>query len=199
MFEFLLDAISDSPTTCLLLAGVIVVDDFVPFAPGDTAMITAGIVAANDGLSIPLVIVSGAAGGLLGDHIFYFLGRRFGPALSERFLTSDRAKERYSWAEKQISERGATIVIIGRFIPAGRTVTTFACGTAGYSYRRFLPADAVAAISWAAYTSLLGYIGGETFRDALWQPLLIGLAIAFLLGFGAEALRRRNTEGKTAS
>ena len=68
MFEFLLDAISDSPTTYLLLAGVIVVDDFVPFAPGDTAMITAGIVAANGGLSIPLVIVSSAAGGLLGDQ-----------------------------------------------------------------------------------------------------------------------------------
>jgi membrane-associated protein len=190
MFDFLLDSISDSPGTYLALVGIIFVDDFVPFAPGDTAMITAGILAANGGLTLVLVIAAGAAGGILGDNFFYFLGRRFGPGIAGRLLRSDRAKNGYRWTERHLMTRGATIVIVGRFIPGGRTVTTFACGTVGYPYRRFLPADTVAAVAWATYTALLGFIGGNSFRDALWQPLLIGLALAFLLGAGAEALRR---------
>jgi membrane-associated protein len=82
-------------------------------------------------------------------------------------------------------------VIVGRFIPAGRTATTFACGTVGYPYRRFVVVDAVAATSWAAYTAMLGFLGGNAFRDALWQPLLIGLGVAFVLGLAAESLGRR--------
>lgn len=60
----------------------------------------------------------------------------------------------------------------------------------GLAYRRFFPADAAAAIAWATYTALLGFVGGNAFRDSLWKPLLIGLALAFLLGTGAETLRR---------
>jgi membrane protein DedA with SNARE-associated domain len=174
-----------------MLAGIVFIDDWVWFAPGDTAMITAGIIAANGGLSLWLVILSGALGGLLGDNVFYFLGRRYGPRLVGRFLKGDRATGRYRWAERQIAIRGPTIIVVGRFIPAGRTVTTFACGTSAMAYRRFLAADAVAAFAWATYTALLGYVGGSAFRDALWQPLLIGLGVALVLGAAAELLRRR--------
>jgi membrane protein DedA with SNARE-associated domain len=189
--DFLLDEITADPGTYLALAAIVFIDDWVPFAPGDTAMITAGIIAANDGLALSLVILAGALGGFVGDNVFYFLGRRFGPRLADRLLRSDRAEEAYAWARRQIAIRGSTIVIVGRFVPAGRTVTTFACGTSRFPYRRFLVADGVAALAWAAYTALLGYVGGNAFRDALWQPLLIGLGVAFTLGLGAELLRRR--------
>lgn len=190
MLDFILDTVTDRPGTYLVLCAIILIDDFVPFAPGDTAMITAGIIAANDGLVLYLVILAGTIGGMLGDNLFYFLGRRFGPRLAARLLDGPRARERYGWAKEQIELRGATIIIVGRFIPAGRTITTFACGTSRFPYRRFLLADTVAAFAWATYTALLGYVGGTQFRDALWQPLLIGLGIALALGAGAEALRR---------
>jgi membrane-associated protein len=191
VLDFLLDAISDRPTTYLIVAGIVFVDDFIPFAPGDTAMITAGILAANDALVIALVVVAGAAGGFLGDNLFYFLGIRFGRRLARRVLRGERATAVYQRAERQIAVRGATIVIVGRFIPAGRTATTFARGTVGYPYRRFVVADAVAASSWAAYTAMLGFLGGNAFREALWQPLVIGLGVAFVLGLAAEGLGRR--------
>lgn len=195
MLDVLLDTVTDSPSTYLALAGIVLIDDFVWFAPGDTAMITAGIVAANGGLVLPLVIAAGTIGGILGDNLSYFLGRRFGPGLAGRLLRSERAQERYRWAEQQIATRGSTIIIVGRFIPAGRTVTTFACGTTRLPYRRFLLADSVAALAWATYTALLGFVGGSAFRDALWEPLLIGLGVALALGAGAELLERRRADG----
>ncbi|HZO59891.1 MAG TPA: DedA family protein [Solirubrobacterales bacterium] len=188
--HFLLDVVSSSPATYFVLIGIVFVDDFVPVAPGDTAMITAGILAANGGLSILLVILAGALGGILGDNLFYFSGRRFGPQLAERLLRSDSARDLYRRAQRQMTTRGGTIVIMGRFIPGGRSVTTFACGTAHYPYRRFLVADTFAAFAWATYTALLGFIGGNSFRDSIWKPLAIGLAVAFVLGMSAEALRR---------
>lgn len=197
MLDFLLDTIDSSAATYLVLVGVVFIDDFVPVAPGDTAMITAGILAANEGLSILLVIAAGTVGGILGDNLFYFLGRRFGPRLADRVLHGERGKDLYRRARRQISTRGITIVIVGRFVPGGRSVTTFACGTVSYPYRRFLLGDSFAAFAWATYTALLGYLGGNTFRDALWQPLLLGLGVALVLGLAAEALRRRSDAART--
>lgn len=189
MLDFVLDHVGSDPATYAVLALIIFVDDFVPFAPGDTAMITAGIIAANEGLVLALVIAAGALGGIAGDNLFYWLGRRFGPALVERFLMHGRGRRVYEWADRQLAVRGATVIIVGRFIPAGRTATTFACGATGYRYPRFLAADTLAAIAWATYTALLGYIGGNAFRDRFWLPLAIGLAVALLLGAAAEVVR----------
>jgi membrane-associated protein len=170
---------------------IVLVDDFIPFAPGDTAMITAGILAANDALFLGFVILAGTVGGILGDNVFYYLGRRFGPSLADRFLRGGRALRFYQAVRRQMETRAATIILVGRFIPAGRTATTFACGTLAYPYRHFFFVDALAATAWATYTALLGYVGGNTFRDALWEPLLIGLGVAALLGVAAELASRR--------
>jgi membrane protein DedA with SNARE-associated domain len=190
LLDFLLDAITDSPVTYLVICGIVFIDDWVPVAPGDTAMITAGILASNGGLTIYLVVIAGTLGGMLGDNLFYFLGRRYGPRLADRFLRGERGQELFAWSKDQLSLRGSTIIVVGRFIPAGRTVTTFACGTTSHPYGAFLVADSLAALAWATYTALLGYLGGNAFKDALWQPLLLGLGVAFALGAGAEALRR---------
>ena len=57
-------------------------------------------------------------------------------------------------------------------------------------YRQFVVADAVAASLWAVYVSMLGYLGGETFKDSLWLPLVTSFAAAMAVGAGFEAWRR---------
>jgi membrane protein DedA with SNARE-associated domain len=74
VLDFVLDAISGRPIAYLIVAGIVLVDDFVPFAPGNTAMIIAGILAANDSLVIVLVIAAGTAGEFFGDNAFYLFG-----------------------------------------------------------------------------------------------------------------------------
>jgi SNARE associated Golgi protein len=46
---------------------------------------------------------------------------------------------------------GVWIIVVARFIPGGRTATTYAAGTVGMPWRRFLPADAIAVALWALY------------------------------------------------
>jgi membrane protein DedA with SNARE-associated domain len=82
------------------------------------------------------------------------------------------------------------LILIARFIPVGRTATTFAAGTLEMPWRRFLVADAIAATLWATYASMLGFIGGSSFAHSLLKPLLLALAMAFLLAAAGEGYRR---------
>ena len=164
-------------------------DALVPVVPSETAVITAGVVASAGDLSLPLVIVAAAAGAFAGDNTAYLIGRRFGTRASDRFFRGEKARRRIAWADDQLHKRGGELIVIARFIPGGRTVVTLTAGTLGYRWRRFVAYDAVAAVVWASYAALLGYVGGHAFEDAPWKGLLLALGIAFAVAGAVELVR----------
>jgi membrane protein DedA with SNARE-associated domain len=172
-----------------------VLDVFLPIVPSETAVVTAGVVASAGDLSLPIVIVVAAAGAFLGDNSSYLVGHRFGHRATDRFFSKEKGAERLDWAERQLEERGGELIAVGRFIPGGRTVVTLSAGTLHYPWRRFAIFDAIAAIGWALYASLLGYFGGRAFEHEAWKGLVLALGIAFAVTGGIElirwALRRR--------
>jgi membrane-associated protein len=171
-------------------------DALVPIVPSETAVITAGVVAADGDLSLALIIPLAAAGAFLGDNTAYLIGRRFGTRATERFFRSERARHRIEWADEQLQERGGELIMVGRFIPGGRTAVALSSGTLRYPWRRFVLFDAAAALLWASYSALIGYYGGKTFEGP-WG-LLLALAIAFAVAGGIELTRwllRRRRQG----
>jgi membrane-associated protein len=162
-------------------------DALVPIVPSETAVITAGVVAADGDLSLAVIIPAAAAGAFLGDNTAYLLGRRFGSRATERFFGGERARRRIEWADEQLQERGGELILIGRFIPGGRTAVALSSGTLKYPWRRFLLFDAAAALLWASYSALIGYYGGKTFEGP-WG-LVLALAIAFAVAGGIELTR----------
>ena len=173
-------------------------DALIPIVPSETAVITAGVVAASGDLSLGLIIPAAAAGAFLGDNTAYLIGHRFGGRASERFFQGDKAKRRVDWAEEQLSERGGELIVVGRFIPGGRTAVALSAGTLGYRWRRFVVFDAVATVIWASYSALLGYYGGKTF-ESFWG-LLLALTTAFAIAGSIELVRwvlRRRRERST--
>ena len=83
------------------------------------------------------------------------------------------------------------MLIVARFIPGGRTATTFTAGLVRFSWhRRFAPYIALAAVLWASYAVLLGYIGGKTFRNQPIYAVVLAFGIAALITVGVELLRR---------
>ncbi|HEX7293132.1 MAG TPA: DedA family protein [Solirubrobacterales bacterium] len=189
-FEWLEDAIGGQVWTYPALVVAVAFDSLFPIAPGEAMMITAGVLAANGELILPFVILAGALGSLLGDNASYGLGATLGRRAERRFFSSGRSRQRLEWARRQLRERGAVIIIAARFIPGGRTATTFSAGALAMPWRRFVAIDAIAAGIWATYITLLGYFGGATFEDDLWKPLMAAGAVAVLVATAGELLRR---------
>jgi membrane-associated protein len=162
-------------------------DALVPIVPSETAVITAGVVAASGDLSLGLIIPAAAAGAFLGDNTAYLIGRRFGGRATERFFSGEKAQQRLGWAEEQLRERGGELIVIARFIPGGRTAVTLSAGTLRYPWRRFVVFDGAAALIWASYAALLGYYGGRTF-ESFWG-LVVALTTAFAIAGGIELVR----------
>lgn len=140
-------------------------DVLFPLIPSETIVIAAGVIAGQGELLIVGIVPAAALGAFLGDNVAFLLGRRLGEPAAERVFRGEKARRRLEWAEGAIRRRGPLLIVVGRFISCGRTATTFGAGTLGMPYRRFALADALAAVAWALYVSLLGYLGGSSFED----------------------------------
>ena len=184
------DQVSDSPITYLVVMLAAGADVLFPLIPSETIVVTAAVLASHGDLIIWLLIFATAIGAIIGDNIAYFVGAKLGDPFVSRIARSDESQQRLQWSRRAIQEHGTTVIVAGRFIPGGRTVTTLAAGTLEMVWRKFIVADVAAAFIWAVYISLLGYLGGAAFRDNLWEPLLASVSAVFLVGGAIEAWRR---------
>lgn len=192
----LIDLLTGSLWTYPLLFGICLGDAVLPLLPSETAMIVCGIQAARGELSLGWVIALGAAGAFTGDNTSYALGRWVGEPVIGRFFSGERAQRRLDWAERFLKERGSYVLVVARFVPGGRTATTFTSGVVRFPWMtRFAPYILVAAVLWAVYGGLLGYVGGRVFRDQPIYALLVAFGIAALVGAGAELVRWLRKKG----
>jgi membrane protein DedA with SNARE-associated domain len=188
VFDQLTDHISGSPWTYVFLFVISALDVIIPLVPSETSVITAGVLAGSGDLILPLVIVSAALGAILGDNVAYAIGRLAGKWVQRRFFSGDR-RERLEWAERNLEQRGGYLIVVGRFIPGGRTAVTLTAGMLEMRWRRFIAFDVAAGLVWGSYAGLLGYFGGKTFEEEPWKGLILAFAIAFGVVAAVEGTR----------
>jgi membrane protein DedA with SNARE-associated domain len=198
VLESLTDVVSGSPWTYAFLFAVSALDAVIPLVPSETSVIAAGVLAANGDLVLGLVILVAAAGAILGDNTSYGIGHTVGHRLAERFFSGTR-KRRLDQAERNLADRGGYLIVVGRFIPGGRTAVTLAAGTLEYPWRRFIAFDIAAGVVWASYAACLGYFGGKTFEESPLKGLALAFGIAVAVTAAVEAVRwarkRRSAQG----
>jgi membrane-associated protein len=186
----LIDLLTGSVWTYPLLFGICVGDAVFPAFPSETAMIVCGIQAARGNLSLTAVIAVGATGAFVGDNTTYALGRWVGQPVVDRFFKGERARERLEWAKTFLSERGSYVLVVARFVPGGRTATTFTAGLVHMRWlMRFVPFILIAAVLWATYGALLGYLGGRLFENHPLYALLVAFGIAATVAASVEGAR----------
>jgi membrane-associated protein len=195
VFESLTEYVERSPWVAYpYLFAISALDVLVPLVPSETSVILGGVIAASGGLEVVLVILFAAAGAIAGDNASYWIGRTLGNRIVERFFRGERRK-RIDWAEKQIEERGPYLIVVGRFIPGGRTAITLAAGLLEMRWRKFIAFDVAAGVVWATYAAMLGYVGGRTFEESPLKGFIVAFAIALLVTGVIEAYRFMRKRG----
>jgi membrane-associated protein len=183
MSQALTDLLS-TPWSYAVILGIAALDALVPVVPSETLAITGGVLAGLGQLHLGTVVAAAAVGAFIGDSSAYLLGRKIGLPARERLFHGRRAGRALAWAEKQLAERGPYLILIARFVPGGRTATTFTAGMVRFRAVVFFPVAAVAAVAWANHAVLLGYYGGRAFEE---RPLL-ALGVALVIAFGVTAV-----------
>jgi len=190
VFESIVDAVSGSNWSYLIVFVIAMLDAFFPVVPSEATAIAAGVVAGTGGLRVELVILAAALGAIAGDNISFAGGHFLGERLNQRFFQGEKGKKRVEWARKTLDERGGYIIVVARFIPGGRTVTTFTAGFVdGMPWRRIIRYDVIAGVIWGTYTVMLGYVGGKTFEEQPWKGLLLAFAFALVVTGIVEVVR----------
>jgi membrane-associated protein len=176
-----------------LLFGLVAIETMGIPVPGETAIFTAGILAARDQLQIEVVIAVAAAAAIVGDNIGFALGRRLGRRLLLAPGPLERHRRRVIDVGEPFFERhGPKAVFLGRWITGLRITSAWLAGVNRMSWPTFLFWNALGGICWAASVSLVAYYLGRGAERVL---NVAGLGGAVVVVVGAVivwlVLRRR--------
>lgn len=131
-------------------------------------------------LHLPVVIVIGICGELVGSFVAYGIGRTGGRALVDRFgklvLLSHQDLDR---AEAWFARRGEATVMVGRVIPIVRTFVSLPAGLAEMAPVRFGVYTLVGVAVWVSGLASIGYALGSS-----WHSMVKGFGAAGYVAAG---------------
>jgi membrane protein DedA with SNARE-associated domain len=184
-----LEDISGNWWFLLVILAIAFFDSVIPIVPSETTVIIGGVAAGLGNQRLALVIAAGAIGAFLGDNTAFLIGRRLSATIERWAARKPKRGARLVWANTQIRQRGGLLLITARFIPGGRSVLTVSSGITRQPHPWFAAWVAVAAVIWATYAALLGYVGGKAFEDDHTKAFLLAFAAAFTLTVTIEVVR----------
>ncbi|MFC4014572.1 DedA family protein [Nonomuraea purpurea] len=190
----LLDLVRDlitSPWIYVILFTVTALDAVLPLVPSESVVILVGAYAAGGEPNLVVAIVAIALGALGGDYVSYWIGRTMGARLYHRMKPGTRRRAAMERVAAALERRGGVILIITRYLPALRNITTLTAGAVGYPQRPFLLYKSIAALTSAPIGILLGYLGGLAAGENPIAGVAIGLGLAVMISIVVEKLRSR--------
>ena len=161
------------------------------FIEGETIVILCGATARTLTINVELLALFAFAGSFLGDQLYYYIGRRYGTPLLNRWPT---LAHKIDWAFHLVKDHPTMFILSFRFIYGIRNIAPFVIGISGVSRLRYFILNFIAAQIWAHSFAWGGYMLGRTLQKWLgenrWYVLAGFFALAFLVG-GIGYLRQR--------
>ena len=131
------------------------------FLPGDSLLITAGLVAAAGGLNIWWLNVLLIVAAVTGDSVGYAIGWRLGPRLFTREKSLLFNPKHVQRTRDFYTRHGAKTIVIARFVPIIRTFAPVVAGVGQMEYRRFVVYNIVGGVGWVVSMTWAGYLLGR--------------------------------------
>jgi membrane-associated protein len=155
------------------------------FLPGDSLLITAGVLTSSSAIGgrplidLTALMISTIVAAVVGDQCGYYLGHRSGVLVEKN--AKPRVKKLLLEAKDFFAEYGAASIIYARFIPIMRTFVPFAAGLSKMPFRSFLKLNIFGGIGWVVSMVLIGhYLGKSSFADQLHKIILIVIVVSVL-------------------
>jgi membrane-associated protein len=164
------------------------------FLPGDSLLITAGLVAAAGGLDIWLLNGLLSVAAIVGDSVGYAIGYRTGPRIFTREESRWFSKKHLVRTREFYERHGGKTIVLARFIPIIRTFAPVVAGVGQMQYRRFLAYNVLGGIGWVASMTWAGYLLGHAIPDIgrYIHVVIVVVVILSVIPIGVEWWRARS-------
>ncbi|MEK7641959.1 MAG: VTT domain-containing protein [Patescibacteria group bacterium] len=157
------------------------------FLPGDSLLFTAGFLASQGYVSLPLLLVGTFVAAVVGDSVGYAFGKKVGPALFSREDSVVFNKQHIVRAQNFYEKHGKKTIILARFMPIIRTFAPIVAGMGNMRYRTFITFNIIGAFVWTWGMLWLGYGLGALIPNP--DRYIIPVVIVIVLTSAAPALK----------
>ncbi len=164
----------------------------LPFIPGETALITAAVLASQRHGSIVATIALAIAAAVLGAGTGYVIGHKWGRGLLAVWPWFERvSRPAVDRSERFFVDHGSKAVFLGRFLPVLRATLGWMAGVGKMKRLPFALWNVAGAITWGIAIGLLAFYGGKAAADAVQQYGLYAIAAIVVLVIAGWVVVRR--------
>ncbi|MCE2902267.1 MAG: VTT domain-containing protein [Gemmatimonas sp.] len=173
------------------------------FLPGDSLLVTAGLLAADPAFGLDVWLLGGilTVAAIVGDTVGYNVGKATGPRIFTREDSLLFHKDHLLRAQAFYEKHGGKTIIIARFMPIVRTFAPVVAGVGRMEYRAFLMYNVVGGVLWIWSMLLTGFILARTVPGVakhVEKVILVVVFLSILPGIIAW-LRDRKAKAKAAA
>ena len=180
---------------------LMILENLFPPIPSELIMPSAGFAAARGEMSLPIVILMGVLGSVIGTLPLYYIGRAFGEerlvAWADKYgkwltLSGKDIRKADDWFDKH----GTKAVLFGRMVPGIRSLLSLPAGMSEMPMPKFLIYSAIGSALWATALASAGYVLGENYDrvEQYISPIPKVVLAAVVVAAVAWFLKRRREQ-----
>jgi len=152
------------------IAFLMFLETLFPPIPSEVIMPVAGVAAAQGKLSFALSVISGTAGAMLGNVVWYLAARALGHDRMKPFVQRHGKWLTMNWKDVErvhhwFDDHGVALVLVGRLVPTIRSIISIPAGLLDMRFRNFMIASTLGTALWTTVLTGAGYKLQENFRD----------------------------------
>ena len=183
------------------IALLMFLENVFPPIPSELIMPLGGFTASQGKLTLPLVILAGTIGSVLGQLPLYYLGHFLGKQrlmrLADKYgkwlaVSGEDIQKSSTW----FGRHGSKAVLIGRLVPGIRSFISIPAGICGMNLPKFLLYSAIGMGVWAGVLGYLGHLLGKNYEkvERFMGPVTYVVLGVIVIGAIVFVVRRKRAK-----